>query len=70
MPVALYYMPISDALVPYVALTEAGASLEGRVLNYSRHEPLSAAFSRLKPAHVQNLLAFEKDVPAAFSHAA
>ncbi len=34
MDIALYYAPITCALVPYITLTEAGAEFEVRPLNF------------------------------------
>jgi glutathione S-transferase len=51
MPLTLYYAPISCALVPYVALTEARAQFEVRVVNVRGGEQLSADYLKMNPKH-------------------
>ena len=51
MQLTLYYAPISCALVPYVALTEAGVQFEVRVLNVRNGEQLSADYLKMNPKH-------------------
>ena len=51
MPLTLYYSPISCSLVPYVALTEAGAEFEVRVVNVRAGEQLSADYLTMNPKH-------------------
>jgi glutathione S-transferase len=47
----LYYAPISCALVPFVALTEANARFEVRVVNVRNGEQMSADYLKLNPKH-------------------
>lgn len=47
----LYYAPISCALVPYVALIEAGAPFDVRVVNVRGGEQLSADYLKINPKH-------------------
>jgi glutathione S-transferase len=56
---ALYYCPISCALVPYLALTEAGADFEVRVVNLRRRENLSPEYLRINPKHQVPVLAID-----------
>ena len=51
MKLVLYYGPISCSLVPYIALSEAGADFEVRTLNFERGDHLGAEFLRLNPKH-------------------
>lgn len=51
MPLILYYAPISCALVPYVALTEAGTPFDVRVVNVRGGEQLSADYLKINPKH-------------------
>jgi glutathione S-transferase len=53
MPVKLilYYAPIACSLVPYIALAEAGATFEVRVVNFRRGEHQREEFLRLNPKH-------------------
>jgi glutathione S-transferase len=47
----LYYAPIACSLVPYIALTEAEATFEVRLVNFRRGEHQSEDFLRLNPKH-------------------
>ena len=51
MQLALYYAPISCSLVPYIALTEAGADFEVRVVDFRRGGHLSEEYLRINPKH-------------------
>lgn len=51
MQLVLYYTPISCSLVPYLALTEAGADFEVRPVNMQKGEHLSPEYLRLNPKH-------------------
>ena len=51
MRLTLYYAPISCALVPYVALTEARAEFEVRVVNVRAGEQLNADYLTMNPKH-------------------
>src|SRR5450631_4228488 len=51
MKLTLYYSPISCSLVPYIALTEAGADFEVRVVNFTQRAHLSEEFLRINPKH-------------------
>jgi len=51
MPITLLYAPISCALVPYVALTEAGAQFDVRVVNIRGGEQSSAEYLKINPKH-------------------
>jgi len=51
MQLTLYYAPISCALVPYVALTEARAQFDVRVINVRGGEQLSADYLKINPKH-------------------
>jgi glutathione S-transferase len=51
MTLTLYYGPNTCALVPYVALTEAGAAFEVRPLNFRQGEHRAPAYLALNPMH-------------------
>ena len=46
MELALYYAPLTCALVPFVTLTEAGADFEVRNLNTRANQHRTPEFSR------------------------
>ena len=56
MDTTLYYAPIACSLVPYVALTEAGADFDVRVVNFMKGEHMSPEYLRLNPKHKVPLL--------------
>lgn len=62
MDVALYYAPITCALAPYIALTEAGASFEVRPINFKKNEQTSADYLKLNPKHKVPLLVVDGKV--------
>jgi glutathione S-transferase len=51
MKLTLFYAPVACSLVPYVALTEAGADFDVRVISYRRGDHLSAEYLRMNPKH-------------------
>ena len=51
MKLALYYSPLSCALVPFVSLTEAGADFEVRNVNMRKGDNRSPEFLKLNPKH-------------------
>ena len=51
MKITLYYAPLACSLVPYVALTEAGAEFEVCVVNFMQGMHMSAEYLRLNPKH-------------------
>ena len=51
MHLALYYAPMTCALVPYVTLTEAGASFEVRNLNTRANQQKTPEFLAINPKH-------------------
>ena len=51
MSLTLYYSPISCSMVPYIALTEAGADFAVEVVNFRRGGHMSPEFLRLNPKH-------------------
>jgi len=51
MTLVLHYAPVACSLVPYVALTEAGAPFEVCVIDFSKGKHLTAEFLRLNPKH-------------------
>jgi hypothetical protein len=83
MTITLYYAPVACSLVPYVALTEARADFDVRVVNFmqgmtsgitkvavSGFSNCNAHFNRMSQrASVQKLLAFEVDTLAAMQKA-
>ena len=51
MRLTLHYAPISCSLVPYLALTEAGADFEVRVVDFKRGAHVSEEYLRVNPKH-------------------
>jgi glutathione S-transferase len=51
MKLTLYYSPISCSLVPYLALTEAGADFDIRVIDFRRGDHVTPDYLRLNPKH-------------------
>ena len=51
MQLTLYYSPISCSLVPYVALTEAAADFDVRVVDFKRGGHLKEEYLRINPKH-------------------
>ena len=56
MEIVLYYAPITCALVPYVTLSEAGASFQVRPLNMRKQHHMSAEYLKINPKHKVPLL--------------
>ncbi|MGE5538598.1 MAG: glutathione S-transferase family protein [Gemmatimonas sp.] len=51
MNLVLYYSPNACSLVPYVTLTEAGATFEVRPLNFRKRQHFAPEYLRLNPRH-------------------
>src|SRR6516162_9451646 len=51
MQLILYYAPNACSLVPYVTLTEAGASFEIHPLNFRKSQHMTSEYLRLNPKH-------------------
>jgi glutathione S-transferase len=51
MSLILYYAPVACSLVPYVTLTEAGASFEVRPLNFRKAQQMTPDYLKLNPKH-------------------
>jgi glutathione S-transferase len=51
MQLQLYYAPTSCAMLPYIALTEAGASFEVTAVNLLRGAHMEAEYLRINPKH-------------------
>ncbi len=51
MQLILYYAPNACSLVPYVTLTEAGASFEVRPLNFRKSQHMTAEYLQVNPKH-------------------
>ena len=51
MQITLHYAPIACSLVPYVALTEAGAEFDVSVVNFLQGEHMSPDYLALNPKH-------------------
>ena len=51
MSITLFYAPIACSLVPYVALLEAGAEFELRVVNFLKGEHVQPGFLQINPKH-------------------
>jgi glutathione S-transferase len=59
MDISLYYSPNACSLVPYVTLTEAGATFQVRPLNFRRRQHFSPEYLKLNPRHKVPLLAVD-----------
>jgi glutathione S-transferase len=51
MTLTLYYAPVSCSLVPYLALSEAGADFDVQVVDFRRGTHMSPDYLRLNPKH-------------------
>lgn len=56
MDIVLYYAPNTCALVPFVALNEAGAAFRVEALNFRKKQQMSPDYLRLNPRHKVPLL--------------
>jgi glutathione S-transferase len=56
MNLILYYAPLTCALVPFIALTEAGAEFDVRVVDYRRGDHITPEYLALNPKHKVPLL--------------
>jgi glutathione S-transferase len=56
MDIVLYYAPNTCALVPFVALNEAGADFRVEALNFRKKQQMSDDYLRLNPRHKVPLL--------------
>ena len=59
MQITLHYAPIACSLVPYVALTEAGAEFEVNVVNFPKAEHMSPEYLKINPKHKVPVLAVD-----------
>lgn len=57
--IILYYAPFACSLVPYVALTEAGADFEVRTLNLRAQQQMTPEYLRINPKHKVPMLAVD-----------
>lgn len=62
MKITLYYAPIACSLVPYVALTEAGAEFDVHVVNFMKGEHLGPEYMKLNPKHKVPLLSVDDEL--------
>jgi glutathione S-transferase len=62
MHLTLYYSPISCALVPYVALTEARAQFDVRIVNIRAGAQLSTDYLNINPKHKVPVLLVDDQV--------
>jgi glutathione S-transferase len=51
MKLELYYAPVACSLVPYVTLTEAGASFEVHPVNTGKRQQMSPDYLKINPKH-------------------
>lgn len=51
MEIVLYYAPIACSMVPYINLTEAGASFEVRPINLAKGQQNSPEYLKINPKH-------------------
>lgn len=56
MRITLHYFPITCSMLPYIALTEAGAAFDVRIVNFRKGEHMAPEFLRLNPKHKVPLL--------------
>jgi glutathione S-transferase len=56
MDIVLYYAPNTCALVPFVALNEAGATFRVEALNFRKKQQMTPDYLRLNPRHKVPLL--------------
>lgn len=61
MTLVLHYAPVACSLVSYVALTEAGAPFEVRVIDFSKGRHLTPDFLSLNPKHKVPVLIIDGD---------
>ena len=61
MKLTLYYSPISCSLVPYLALTEAGADFDIRVIDFRRGDHVTPDYLRLNPKHKVPVLVINEE---------
>lgn len=61
MQITLHYSPIACSLIPYVALTEARADFEVKVVNFLKREHMSADYLRLNPKHKVPVLVIDNE---------
>ncbi len=62
MSLVLYYGPQNCSLVPFVALTEAGADFEVRLVNLEKKQQMTPEFLRLNPKHRVPVLLVDEEV--------
>ena len=51
MNILLYYAPIACSMVPYINLTEAGASFEVRAINLAKGQHVAPEYLKINPKH-------------------
>ncbi|MGE0626180.1 MAG: glutathione S-transferase family protein [Hyphomicrobiaceae bacterium] len=56
MQIVLYYAPIACSMVPYINLTEAGASFEVETINLGTGQQMSPQYLKINPKHKVPLL--------------
>ena len=61
MQLVLYYSPISCSLVPYIALLEAGANFEVRIVDFKCGAHHSEEFLRINPKHQVPVLVIDDE---------
>lgn len=59
MQITLHYFPVACSLVPYVALVEANADFDVKIVNFFKAEHTSPEFLRLNPKHKIPLLVID-----------
>jgi glutathione S-transferase len=61
MKLTLYYAPTACSLVPYLALTEAGADFETKPVNLGKGQQMTSEYLRLNPKHKVPVLEINGD---------
>jgi glutathione S-transferase len=60
MKLALYYAPVTCAMVPYITLMEAGAQFDVRPLNFAKGQHMSPDFLAINPKHKVPVLSIDE----------
>ena len=61
MKLALYYAPTTCAMVPFINLTEAGATFETRVLNFRAADHMKPDYLAINPKHKVPMLMIDSE---------
>jgi len=59
--ITLHYFPMACSLVPFVALTEAGAEFDVEVVNFGKGDHMTPEYLKLNPKHKVPVLVVDGD---------